>query len=85
MKLTKYTFSFASGDITVHALNATEAEILAKAEAIRKGWDYKIIRTDIQRLNTFIDWARLTDDEAGTLQFLLEKAQPRTIYKEEVK
>ena len=43
MKPTKYTFNFKGGPITVWAMNLEEAKILAQAEAIRKGWDFKII------------------------------------------
>mgnify|MGYP005607065759 CR=1 FL=1 len=43
MKLTKYTFRFLGGEISVRAFNKNEAEILAKAEAIKKGWDYTIL------------------------------------------
>lgn len=43
MKLTKYTFKFLGGEISVIALNRKQAEILAKAEAIKNGWDYTIL------------------------------------------
>lgn len=43
MKLTTYTFKFLGGEISVRAFNKKEAEILAKAEAIKKGWDYTIL------------------------------------------
>ena len=42
MKPTRYTFNFKGGPITVWAMNLEEAEICAKAEAIRNGWDYHI-------------------------------------------
>lgn len=42
MKFTKYTFKFLGGEISVTALNREQAEILAKAEAIKNGWDYTI-------------------------------------------
>ena len=42
MKPTKYTFNFKGGPITVWAMGREQAEILAKAEAIRNGWDYHI-------------------------------------------
>lgn len=42
MKETEYTFNFKGGPITVRAMNLEEAEICAKAEAIRNGWDYHI-------------------------------------------
>lgn len=42
MKLTNFTFKFKGGEITVRAFNKQEAEILAKAEAIKRGWDYTI-------------------------------------------
>lgn len=43
MKPTQYTFNFKGGPITVWAMNLEEAKILAQAEAIGKGWDFKII------------------------------------------
>lgn len=43
MKLSNFTFKFKGGEITVRALNKTEAKILAQAEAIKRCWDYKII------------------------------------------
>lgn len=42
MKLTAFTFNFKGGPITVWAMNLEEAKILAQAEAIRNGWDYRI-------------------------------------------
>lgn len=44
MRKYKFTFKFKGGEISVWAFNKTEAEILAKAEAINKGWDYTIIQ-----------------------------------------
>lgn len=38
-----YTFRFDGGKITVEAESEDEAKILAQAEAIKKGWDYKIL------------------------------------------
>lgn len=43
MKETKYTFKFKGGEITVWALGKEQAEILAKSEAIKKGWDYTVL------------------------------------------
>ncbi len=43
MKLTKFTFTFRGGPITVSAFNRNQAKILAQAEAIKRGWDYEII------------------------------------------
>lgn len=43
MKLYNFTFNFKGGPITVLALNYESAEILAKAEAIKRGWDYTIL------------------------------------------
>ncbi len=83
MNPTKYTFRFAGGNISVYAFNKAEAEILAKAEAIKKGWDYKILRENVQHVHLFIDWARLTEEEEMTLRHLLTKAQPDNIYKED--
>lgn len=43
MKLTKFTFTFKGGTITVSALNKNQAKILAQAEAIKRGWDYATV------------------------------------------
>jgi hypothetical protein len=83
MKFTKYRFRFANGVIEKEAFNETEAEILAKAEAIQRGWDYKIIKENVQRLNYFIDWCKLTEEETHEFRRLLTKAQATDIYKEE--
>lgn len=40
MKFKKYTFDFLGKKIVVVAQNEQEAEILAKAEAIKNGWNY---------------------------------------------
>jgi hypothetical protein len=42
MKKRQYTFNFKGGPITVWALGYEEAKVLAQAEAISKGWDFKI-------------------------------------------
>ena len=42
MKFTEFTFKFKGGPITVWALNKKEAQILAQAEEIKRGWDYTI-------------------------------------------
>ena len=74
MKLTRYTFNFKGGPITVWAMGKEQAEILAKAEAIRNGWNYKIIEANIEHLNMDIDWNALTEEEQITLHNLLSKA-----------
>jgi predicted subunit of tRNA(5-methylaminomethyl-2-thiouridylate) methyltransferase len=43
MRKRQYTFNFKGGSITVWAFGYEEAKILAQAEAISKGWDFKII------------------------------------------
>lgn len=43
MKKRQFTFNFKGGPITVWAITKEEAEILAKAEAIQKGWSYEIL------------------------------------------
>ena len=43
MKLYRYAYTFKGGKITVRAMNSETAKILAQAEAIKRGWDYKII------------------------------------------
>lgn len=43
MKEFAFTFNFKGGPITVYAFHYEQAETLAKAEAIKRGWDDKII------------------------------------------
>lgn len=43
MKLTEYTFKFKGGKISVLAFCKVDAKVLAKAEAIKNGWDYTTI------------------------------------------
>ena len=43
MKKSKYTFQFKGGAISVWAFGKEQAEILAKAEAIKNGWDYTVL------------------------------------------
>lgn len=43
MKSKYFTFKFLGGEITVRAMNEVQAEILAKAEAIKRGWNYTIL------------------------------------------
>lgn len=47
MKPYKYTFTFCGGKITVYAMNYEQAEILAKAEAIKKAWNYTIVKYSV--------------------------------------
>ena len=74
MKKRKFTFNFKGGKIDVWALGYEEAEILAKADAIRRGWDYTIIKPNIEHLNMDIDWNALTEEEQVILHKLLTKA-----------
>ena len=54
MKTKPFTFYFASGSITVCAFDYEEAKILAQAEAIKKGWDYKTLSKEPTRLTDFL-------------------------------
>ena len=83
MKETKYAIRFASGTLIVYAQNEAEAKILAQAEAIKKGWDYQIIKSKITHLDCYIDWSNLTADEDIQLRELLSKARAENIYEEE--
>ena len=85
MKETKYTIRFAAGTLVVYARSEAEAKILAQAEAIKKGWDYKIIKPKITHLDCYIDWSNLTADEDIQLRELLSKARAENIYEEETK
>ena len=70
-----FKFYFKGGSIIVWAFNETDAAILAKAEAIKKGWDsITIPKPDIDKLNLTINWNQLTKDEALELHRLLRKA-----------
>jgi hypothetical protein len=52
MKQRKFKFYFKGGPIIVWAFNEEDARILARAEAIKKGWDSTIMPTpDIEKLN----------------------------------
>ncbi len=44
MKRTKYSIKFLGGVIDVWAFNYEQACILAQAEAIKRAWDYQIIK-----------------------------------------
>lgn len=76
MKKRQFKFWFKGGPITVWAFNEEEARILARAEAIHKGWDSTLIpKPDIDKLNIVINWKQLTDDEQIQLHALLCKAK----------
>lgn len=49
MRQYKFIFKFKGGEISVWAFNKYEAEILAKAEAMSRAWDYTIL--DYTKLN----------------------------------
>ena len=83
MKETKYTIRFAAGSLVVYAHNEEEAKILAQAEAIKKGWDYRIVRQQVDRLDLYIDWAKLSPEENVTLRKLLSKAQTNVAFEDE--
>ena len=51
MKERQYTFNFKGGPITVWAFNEREARTLARAEAIRNGWDNTIIEAEDKSKN----------------------------------
>lgn len=75
MRTKPFKFYFKGGPIIVWAFNYQDAEILAKAEAIKKGWDSTIMpKPDIDKLNLTINWNQLTEDEALELHRLLRKA-----------
>jgi hypothetical protein len=44
MKMTHYEFAFESGSIYTSAFSYEEALILAQAEAINRGWNYKTLK-----------------------------------------
>lgn len=76
MKNRKFKFYFKGGPITVWAFNEEDARILARAEAIKKGWDSTLIpKPELKKLDIIINWSQLTDDEQGQLYTLLCKAK----------
>ena len=44
MRRYPFTFKFIGGEITVMAFNYNEGKILAQAEAIKRGWDYTVLK-----------------------------------------
>ena len=76
MKTRPFKFYFKGGPITVWAFNEEDARILARAEAIKKGWDSTLIsKPKLEKLDMVINWKQLTDDEQGQLYTLLCKAK----------
>lgn len=75
MRTRSFRFWFKGGPIIVQAFNEEDAAILARAEAIKKGWDSIIIpKPNIDKLNLTINWNQLDTDEAIELHRLLRKA-----------
>lgn len=76
MRTRSFKFWFKGGPIIVWAFNEEDARILARAEAIKKGWDSTIIpKPDIDKLNMVVNWKQLTGDEQIQLHALLCKAK----------
>jgi hypothetical protein len=76
MKTRAFRFWFKGGQIIVQAFNEEDAVILAKAEAIKKGWDSTLIsQPKLEKLDIIINWKQLTEDEQGQLYTLLCKAK----------
>lgn len=76
MRTRPFKFWFKGGPITVWAFNEEDARILARAEAIKKGWDSTLIpKPQLEKLDMVINWKQLTDDEQGQLHALLCKAK----------
>ena len=46
MELSAYSFEFYSGIIQTRAFSRDAAKILAQAEAIQRGWDYRVLNRD---------------------------------------
>jgi hypothetical protein len=75
MKTRSFKFWFKGGPIIVWAFNEEDAEILAKAEAIKKGWDSTLIpKPKLSKLDMVINLANLTAEEQVQLYSLLTKA-----------
>lgn len=79
----KFKFQFTNGTIEVEALNEAEAKILAKAEAIKRGWDYRIIVSRVSHIDIHVNWAKLSAEEEATLKRLLSKAQTNVMFEYE--
>ena len=76
MNTRSFKFWFKGGPIVVWAFNEEDARILARAEAIKKGWDPMLIsQPKLEKLDMIINWKQLTDDEQGQLYTLLCKAK----------
>ena len=76
MKTRSFKFWFEGGPIIVQAFNEEDAEILAKAEAIKKGWDSTLIpQPKLSKLDMVINLANLTFEELCQLYTLLCKAK----------
>ena len=78
MENIKYTVRFPEGSIVVCAKNQSEAEILAKAEAIKKGWNYKnfnIVKPKLTHIDIYIDWSNFTPEEDIQFRMLLSKGR----------
>lgn len=73
MKHSRYTFNFYGGQITVEALNAMSAEILAMAEAIRRGWNYTIISREKSKVPRYaVSTTFETDDHNEVMCFAFD-------------
>jgi hypothetical protein len=76
MRDRKFKFRFKGGPITVWAFNEEDARILARAEAIKKGWDSTLIpRPKLDKLDMVINWKQLSEDEQCQLHDLLCKVK----------
>ena len=73
MKHRRFTFMFNGGQITVRAFNEQQAEILAQAEAIRKGWNYKILsKEEVEMAKYTVETHFETDDRKEVEDFAFE-------------
>lgn len=82
----KYKFRFMDGMIEVYALNEQEAKILAKAEAIKRGWNCWIIKSNITYLkDIYIDWDKFDSfEEEVQFRELFAKARSGDIFEVEI-
>ena len=75
MKTRSFKFWFKGGPIIVWAFNEEDARILARAEAIKKGWDSTLIsQPRLEKLDMVINWDQLNTQEEAQLWSLLRKA-----------
>ena len=78
----KFSFRFEDGTIEVSASNIKEGKILAQAEAIKRGWNYGLLKPKVTHLDVLINWGNFTVDEDIQFRQLLSKAREGNMFEE---